>query len=67
MNKSARVVAFLDVSVLYPALLRNLPMHLALRDLFRTLVGSRPRGTGRGAVCATGLTWRSRSWREHAG
>jgi predicted nucleic acid-binding protein len=35
MSKSARIVAFLDASVLYPALLRNLLMHLALRDLFQ--------------------------------
>jgi predicted nucleic acid-binding protein len=28
------LVAFLDASVLYPALLRNLLMHLAVRDLF---------------------------------
>jgi hypothetical protein len=34
MNEIARVVAFLDAS-LYPALLRNLLMHLALRDLFQ--------------------------------
>jgi hypothetical protein len=27
MKESARVVAFLDASVLYPALLRNLLMH----------------------------------------
>jgi hypothetical protein len=35
MSEPARVVAFLDASVLYPALLRNLLMHLALRDLFQ--------------------------------
>jgi hypothetical protein len=35
MSGSARVIAFLDASVLYPALLRNLLMHLALRDLFQ--------------------------------
>jgi hypothetical protein len=35
MSDPARVVAFLDASVLYPALLRNLLMHLALRDLFQ--------------------------------
>jgi predicted nucleic acid-binding protein len=35
MSEIARVVAFLDASVLYPALLRNLLMHLALRDLFQ--------------------------------
>jgi predicted nucleic acid-binding protein len=35
MSENTRVVAFLDASVLYPALLRNLLMHLALRDLFQ--------------------------------
>src|SRR5262249_35002723 len=35
MSEVARVVAFLDASVLYPALLRNFLMHLALRDLFQ--------------------------------
>jgi predicted nucleic acid-binding protein len=35
MSEAARVVAFLDASVLYPALLRNFLMHLALRDLFQ--------------------------------
>src|SRR5262249_5087261 len=35
MSEIARVVAFLDASVLYPALLRNFLMHLALRDLFQ--------------------------------
>jgi predicted nucleic acid-binding protein len=35
MSKAARVVAFLDASVLYPALLRSFLMHLALRDLFQ--------------------------------
>jgi predicted nucleic acid-binding protein len=35
MREIARVVAFLDASVLYPALLRNFLMHLALRDLFQ--------------------------------
>ena len=29
------LVAFLDASVLYPALLRNVLMHLAVRDLFQ--------------------------------
>jgi len=35
MSETARVVVFLDASVFYPALLRNLLMHLALRDLFK--------------------------------
>jgi hypothetical protein len=35
MSEAARIIAFLDASVLYPALLRNLLMHLALRDLFQ--------------------------------
>jgi hypothetical protein len=35
MSDTARVVAFLDASVLYPAPLGNLLMHLALRDLFQ--------------------------------
>ena len=35
MSEIARVVAFLDACVLYPALLRNFLMHLALRDLFQ--------------------------------
>jgi predicted nucleic acid-binding protein len=35
MSEIARVVAFLDASVLYSALLRNFLMHLALRDLFQ--------------------------------
>jgi hypothetical protein len=43
MNGSAGVVAFLDASVLYPALLRNLLMHLALRDLFRARWSDRVR------------------------
>jgi predicted nucleic acid-binding protein len=35
MSEATRLVAFLDASVLYPALLRNFLMHLALRDLFQ--------------------------------
>jgi hypothetical protein len=35
MIASSRVTAFLDARVLYPALLRNILMHLALRDLNR--------------------------------
>jgi hypothetical protein len=35
MSENTRVVAFLDASVLYRALLRNLLMHLALHDLFQ--------------------------------
>ncbi len=35
MSGTAPLVAFLDASVLYPALLRNLLMHLAGRDLFQ--------------------------------
>jgi hypothetical protein len=35
MSGTPALVAFLDASVLYPALLRNLLMHLAVRDLFQ--------------------------------
>jgi predicted nucleic acid-binding protein len=35
MSEATRIIAFLDASVLYPALLRNFMMHLALRDLFQ--------------------------------
>jgi len=35
VSGAAPFVAFLDASVLYPALLRNILMHLALADLFR--------------------------------
>jgi predicted nucleic acid-binding protein len=35
MSGTPPLVAFLDASVLYPALLRNLLMHLAVRDLFQ--------------------------------
>jgi hypothetical protein len=35
MSETTCVVAFLDASVLYPAMRRNLLMHLALRDLFQ--------------------------------
>jgi hypothetical protein len=35
MSGTLPLVAFLDASVLYPALLRNLLMHLAVRDLFQ--------------------------------
>ena len=34
MNRTRRVTAFLDASVLYSAPLRDLLMHLAMRDLF---------------------------------
>jgi hypothetical protein len=34
MNDEARLIAFLDANVLYPARLRDLLMHLALRRLF---------------------------------
>jgi hypothetical protein len=35
MSGAFPLIAFLDASVLYPALLRNVLMHLALRDLFQ--------------------------------
>lgn len=35
MIEAIPAVAFLDASVLYPALLRNVPMHFAVADLFR--------------------------------
>lgn len=35
MNEAATIVAFLDASVLYPALLRNMLMHFAVNDLFQ--------------------------------
>ena len=35
MSGPVPLIAFLDASVLYPALLRNILMHLALADLFR--------------------------------
>lgn len=35
MSRTVPPVVFLDASVLYPALLRNILMHLALADLFR--------------------------------
>ena len=37
MNGTALLIAFLDASVLYPALLRNILMHLAVADLYRVL------------------------------
>ncbi len=43
MSEIARVVAFLDASVLYPALLRNLLMHLALSELFQARWSDRVR------------------------
>jgi hypothetical protein len=35
MNDEARLIAFLDASVLYPGRLRDLLMHLAMRHLFQ--------------------------------
>ena len=35
MSEAATVVAFLDASVLYPALLRNMLMHFAVNDLYQ--------------------------------
>src|ERR1700680_3278622 len=35
MSDAARLIAFLDASVLYSAPLRDLLMHLAVRDLFQ--------------------------------
>ena len=35
MGDEARLIAFLDASVLCPARLRDLLMHLAMRDPFR--------------------------------
>jgi PIN domain len=35
MNDEVRLIAFLDANVLYPARLRDLLMHLAMRRLFR--------------------------------
>jgi hypothetical protein len=35
MNDEARLIAFLDASVLYPGRLRDLLMHLAMRSLFQ--------------------------------
>ncbi len=34
MNEAATIVAFLDASVLYPALLRNMLMYFAVNDLY---------------------------------
>jgi hypothetical protein len=36
MTETPFVTAFLDASVLYPALLRNILMRLAVHGLFRT-------------------------------
>jgi len=41
MNQDPRPRAFLDASALYPALLRNILMRLALRDLFRAFWSER--------------------------
>src|SRR5580700_10017317 len=35
MNDELRLIAFLDANVLYPARLRDLLMHLAMRGLFQ--------------------------------
>ena len=35
MSEAATVVAFLDASVRYPALMRNMLMHFAVNDLYQ--------------------------------
>jgi hypothetical protein len=49
-------VAFLDASVLYPALLRNLLMHFAVADLFQAHWSARRTAKTRRNRC-------ERSWR----
>lgn len=46
MSESARLITFLDANVLFPALLRNLLMPLALRGLYqaRRIVSTMDRG-----------------------
>lgn len=47
MKGAARRLAFLDASVPYPALLRNILMYLALNDLFQASCRRPSRTRGR--------------------
>jgi hypothetical protein len=67
MSGMRPLVAFLDASVLYPALLGNLLMHLAVRDLFRCLGQTACTKNGSLRCYATGAISLPRNSHEHAG